>query len=345
MKTPFMTVVITSFNGAATIGRTIESLLAQNYPSDKLEIIVVDDGSTDATAAVSRTYPVKVIRLAKNSGISAARNAALKVAGGEVFVGIDDDCVAYPDLLAQLAKGYDHTRPAGVGSCLADPQHVDTLLKRYMVATGSGPAPANPRPSASLSGRITSYIKSKVQHGHPTARRTEVAELFGANGSFPVDVLRSVGGWDATMSGIEDRDLSRRIKLRYPDRPFYAMPAAKLIHDPDCSLMQYLLRPYRRGPMNLKFYQRAAQTPPIFPFPIIGLLLLVVAAYVHPWLVPVVALLAPQAMNFWWPYRAAQERRATYLLFPYVELAEQAMVIGGLARGYLQQWRGRYATA
>jgi hypothetical protein len=213
-----------------------------------------------------------------------------------------------------------------------------------MMATGSGPAPLSQNGSSSPLGRFISFLKCKIQKlTHHQAARLTVEELYGANGSFPVDVLRSVGGWDVEMSGIEDRDLSKRIKQRFPDRPFYAIRDAKIVHDPDCTLWQYLLRPYRRGLMNLKFYQRNSQLPPFFPFPLVAFGLVVLTAMTSPQFIPAVLLLAPQALNFWWPYRAITERRALYLIFPYIELTEEAMVIAGLMRGYAHQLRRHYA--
>jgi glycosyltransferase involved in cell wall biosynthesis len=70
---PYMSVIVCSYNGEHVIGRAIESLLAQNYPKNRFEIIVVDDGSTDQTSHIIQKYPVKYVRHVVNQGIAAAR--------------------------------------------------------------------------------------------------------------------------------------------------------------------------------------------------------------------------------------------------------------------------------
>src|SRR5258707_2696065 len=110
-----VSVVVPCYNAAAFIGRTIESLLAQTYPAD--QFIVVDDGSTDDSAAAIRSYPVTLVQHAPNRGLAAARNTGLKAATGEVVVYVDADATAAPDLLEHLTAGYlpPDTHLAGVG--------------------------------------------------------------------------------------------------------------------------------------------------------------------------------------------------------------------------------------
>ncbi|MDP2264951.1 MAG: glycosyltransferase, partial [Thiobacillus sp.] len=80
--TPRFSVIIPAFNAAATLVRAIESVRAQSWPAH--EIIVVDDGSTDATAEIARQYgdAVRLIQQ-ENSGVSVARNAGAAVATGD----------------------------------------------------------------------------------------------------------------------------------------------------------------------------------------------------------------------------------------------------------------------
>jgi GT2 family glycosyltransferase len=89
---PRVSVVCCSYNGAATIRDTLEGLARLEYPD--YEVIVVDDGSTDATPRIAGEYDVRVIST-PNRGLSSARNTGLAAATGEVVAFIDDD--AYPD--------------------------------------------------------------------------------------------------------------------------------------------------------------------------------------------------------------------------------------------------------
>ncbi len=337
-KMPFMSVVVCSYNGETTLGRTIESLLAQNYPKNKFEVIVVDDGSSDKTSQIARSYPgVQSIRMPKNEGLSAARNTGLKAAKGDIYVAFDDDCIADLDWLRNLAKGYALKNPAGVGGRMFSIQPPHGITKRYIHDTGSGftPKAANHDHPVPLIKLVFRYLISNLQRlgVHPD-NCIEVSELYGANGSFPVHILKAVEGWRPAMTGIEDRDLCVRIKKRFPESRFYAVKDAKMMHDPDISLKNYLLRPYRRGPLNLRFHLENGLRPPFFPFPVLFMVLALAASVVEIRLLPIVLLLVPQLSYCWWPYYFFSRRDISYLVFPYMQLAEEAMVIVGLLRGY-----------
>ena len=100
---PSVSVIIPAYNGAATVGRAIDSALAQTHPP--IEIIVVDDGSADATAAVVEAYPppVRLIRKA-NGGPASARNVGAATATGDWLAMLDADDWWHEDKLErQLA--------------------------------------------------------------------------------------------------------------------------------------------------------------------------------------------------------------------------------------------------
>jgi glycosyltransferase involved in cell wall biosynthesis len=89
--------IIPTYNNAATLGRTLESIVGQRRKPD--QIIVVDDGSTDDTAEVVKAFPeVEYLRQA-NAGVSAARNAGLQAATGDWMALCDGDDVWHPEKL------------------------------------------------------------------------------------------------------------------------------------------------------------------------------------------------------------------------------------------------------
>ncbi len=89
---PRVSVVVCTFNGASTLRECLDGLFALDYPD--YEVIVVNDGSTDAAAAIAAGYPVRLITT-ENCGLSSARNVGLRAATGEIVAYIDDD--AHPD--------------------------------------------------------------------------------------------------------------------------------------------------------------------------------------------------------------------------------------------------------
>jgi hypothetical protein len=111
---PFFSVLISAYNRAGELERCIRSVLEQTF-SD-FEIVVVDDGSTDATPSVLAAMAeprLRVVHHDRNRGISPARATAVSHARGEWFVILDSDWELFPDSLARLRSLVD-ARPAAV---------------------------------------------------------------------------------------------------------------------------------------------------------------------------------------------------------------------------------------
>lgn len=110
MDSPRVTVLMSAYNAADFIGQAVESVLAQTY--EDFELLVVDDGSTDATADVVRacTDPrVRLVELEHNSGAAVARNHGLQLAKADLVAILDADDIAYPRRLErQVAYMDDH---------------------------------------------------------------------------------------------------------------------------------------------------------------------------------------------------------------------------------------------
>jgi glycosyltransferase involved in cell wall biosynthesis len=94
MAEPSISVIVPCYNGARYLGEAIESVLAQTHPP--LEIIVVDDGSSDGSPEVAKSYPVRLIALEKNAGAANARNIGIRAATGDLIATLDSDDVWLP---------------------------------------------------------------------------------------------------------------------------------------------------------------------------------------------------------------------------------------------------------
>ena len=100
---PFMSVVVNGYNSAKILPRTFKSLLGQDYPKDRFEVIFVNDGSSDNTDDVMPNFPaVRYVKLPKNAGQAAARNAGLEIAKGDVFASFDSDCGAFSGIARRM---------------------------------------------------------------------------------------------------------------------------------------------------------------------------------------------------------------------------------------------------
>ena len=103
MSKPLVSVVTPVYNGEAFLRETLDSIFAQDY--EPFEVIVVDDGSSDGSGAIARSYPtVRYIRQ-ENQGPAAARNAGIAAARGEFLAFVDADDVILPNKLA-VQVGY-----------------------------------------------------------------------------------------------------------------------------------------------------------------------------------------------------------------------------------------------
>src|SRR5205823_3988083 len=109
---PRVSVVICSYNGARTIRDCLAGLQKLEYPN--YEVIVVDDGSTDSTAAIADEYHCRVIRT-ENWGLSNARNTGWQAATGDIVAYIDDDAYPDPHWLEYLAATFRSAPHAAVG--------------------------------------------------------------------------------------------------------------------------------------------------------------------------------------------------------------------------------------
>jgi Glycosyl transferase family 2 len=123
MNAVLFSVVICTYNRAAILHRSVESVLAQTW--EDFELVIVDDGSVDETPSVVASYDDRRIRAIRraNGGLSVARNTGIDAAQGDFVVFLDDDDRADPDWLASLAS--EISDDVGIVSCGARRIRVD----------------------------------------------------------------------------------------------------------------------------------------------------------------------------------------------------------------------------
>src|SRR5580700_8026024 len=103
MRTPFFTVLIDTYNYGQYIEEAVQSVLAQSFPEEEREIVVVDDGSTDDTAERLKKYGDGIRYLRKaNGGQASAFNFGFEQARVEVIALLDADDVWLPDKLGRV---------------------------------------------------------------------------------------------------------------------------------------------------------------------------------------------------------------------------------------------------
>jgi GT2 family glycosyltransferase len=186
MSWPRISVVVCSYNGAATIRDTLDGLQQLAYPD--YEVIVVNDGSTDRTREIASEYPVRLIST-ENRGLSNARNTGFQEATGEIVAYIDDDAYPDPHWLSYLALDFQRTGCVGVGGPNLPPAGDGPLADCVANAPG-GPV------QVLLTDRVAEHIP-------------------GCNMAFRKSALQEIGGFDPIYRAAgDDVDLCWRLQER-----------------------------------------------------------------------------------------------------------------------------------
>ena len=173
---PPVSAIVPAYNAAATLAPCLVALLRSDYPA--LEVIVVDDGSTDGTAEVASRHGVRVVRQ-PNRGAAAARNAGAAVAGGDHFYFLDSDVVVEPDTVRRLVE-------------TATKHGVDLAVGRYST-----------RPMNAGIGAHYKALVDYVLYVPPDRReRVYLDGQIGGGGDFVSRrAFEALGGYNATMPG------------------------------------------------------------------------------------------------------------------------------------------------
>ncbi|MEK6896150.1 MAG: glycosyltransferase [Nanoarchaeota archaeon] len=144
-----VTILIPAYNEERDIARTLKSVLNIDYPKDKLEIIVIDDGSKDKTYEIARKFASDRVKVftKKNGGKAAALNFALKKAKGEIIVSMDADTIIEKHALKRLITRFYDDNVMAVTSAMGiyKPktiwqriQHIEYYLSVFMRKTFAG---------------------------------------------------------------------------------------------------------------------------------------------------------------------------------------------------------------
>ncbi len=183
---PRVSVVVCSYNGALTIRDTFEGLARLAYPN--YEVIVINDGSKDATADIAEEYDVRLIST-ENRGLSSARNMGWQASTGEIVAYIDDDAYPDPHWLDYLVHCFNKYDVVGVGGPNLAPPGDGPIADCVYNAPG-GPV------HVLLTARVAEHIP-------------------GCNMAFRRSALEAVGGFDPCFrTAGDDVDLCWRMQER-----------------------------------------------------------------------------------------------------------------------------------
>jgi hypothetical protein len=113
---PSVSIIIASFNGKHYLGECLSSIKELDYPKEKLEVILVDDGSKDNTAEFIKENfnHIKIIHNSRNKGVAEARNIGIKNAQGNLLAFLDNDVVVDKNWLLKLVETIEEDQKIGI---------------------------------------------------------------------------------------------------------------------------------------------------------------------------------------------------------------------------------------
>lgn len=334
-----LTVVICSLNGAPGVDRCLAALANQTV-AERLQVVVVDDGSDDDTSEVAARHGAVVVRHEFNRGLAAARNSGTEVAVAEIIAFLDDDCVPAATWAAELLAGYAEPAVIAVGGPIkvTGPDcYVVRYLRRHNPLL---PLELDLGESSSLLYRLRLYLRRQWQGpaAHDGAR--DVFSLVGANMSFRASALAGINGFDPRFTfGAEELEVCLRLRDALPDARLRYLPSAVVEHRYEPRLGDTLRRARAYGIGNARLHQVRPAVPfTLFPLPVMVavLALLGVARRRASWLAAAAALpwiAFPAGVR-----TAGIERQLESLLDPAVQMLQEAYGDVGVVQG---AWRYR----
>lgn len=177
---PYVSIVIPVLNEERYLAECLTSLMSLEYPKDRHEILLVDNGSTDRTLEIAQGFSEISIHVKENAKVGAVRNYGVQKAKGDVIVFLDSDCVVRQDWLDDgVSKLIDN--PDSVVGGLYLLREDPSWLERYWVLRSSGQTIAQ-------------------------------STLVGGCIFIPKEIFQKVGGFDEHLNAGEDSDLTVRLE-------------------------------------------------------------------------------------------------------------------------------------
>ncbi len=206
---PRISVVVCAHNAESTLADCLEGCTSLRYPDH--EVIVVDDGSSDATAEIASRFDVRLVRT-PNQGLSKARNTGIEESTGEIVAFTDADARPDPDWLDYLARSFEASPHAAIGGPNIAPPGAGPVAEAVANAPG---------------GPVHVLLADDVAEHIP-----------GCNMAFKRDVLIAIGGFDPRFRVAGD-DVDICWRLHASGYTLGFSPAAMVWHHPRASVRGY----------------------------------------------------------------------------------------------------------
>ena len=175
-----VSVIIPAFNSEKTMGQTLEGLASLDYPQNKIEIIVVDDASTDKTAEIALAHGARVVQRRTKGGCASAKNSGVDHARNEIVAFIDADVLVTKNWLRELVAPFEDKTVGASGGRIKNKFQKDNALEKFI--------------------EYDNYYRT---------RRQNAKSVPGSNSAYRREVFDVVGKMDAYLG--EDPDFIYRV--------------------------------------------------------------------------------------------------------------------------------------
>lgn len=232
---PIFSIIIPTYNRPQPLTACLAALASLDYPRDRFEVIVVDDGSKialkNAIAAFQGQLDLTLLRQ-ENAGPATARNTGAKHARGRFLTFTDDDCLPSPVWLQAYAEQFTQTPDAVLGGRVLAQQ------------------PEN------LYAHASQFIFDMVFETYE--ENPNRIHFFGAgNVAMSADLFHRAGGFDSSFKVSEDRDFCDRCLLQ--GLRLVYVPGAVVYHDYDLNLLRFWRQYFNYGRGAFQFHQKRVQ--------------------------------------------------------------------------------------
>ncbi len=241
---PTVSVIIPVKNRPKDISDCLRAISNVDYPESKLEVIVVDDGSSDNTTANIRKFDVRLIPQSVSKGPAACRNLGAGKAKGDILVFLDSDCVPHRDWLKQIVPFLSLAGMGAVGG-VVDNYFDNTCIDRYEAAFSS------------------LNMGERILFGSSTESNFYVPSC---NFFIRRDIFNNVGGFTSSMHVGEDVDLCWRMRKR--DYFLLYVPFGSVAHKHRSRLGEMLRRRAEYGTSEGVLYKHHPDKKKVFKVPV-----------------------------------------------------------------------------
>jgi len=223
-----ISVVIPARDAATTLGRCLDALAIEGVPGPAAELIVVDDGSSDATRCIA-ARPGTCVLAGSGQGPAAARNLGARSASGEVLIFLDADTAPLPGWLAELLAPLCDAGVVGVKGAYETRQP----------------------------GLLPRFVQLEFEHKYARLAKADRVDFIDTGtAAFRREAFLAAGGFDERFPAHSAEDVELGFRMAEQGARFVFNPRARVLHQHPEHLVGYLVTKLRYGLFRARVYQR-----------------------------------------------------------------------------------------